>query len=116
MPRAFLLRGPSGRTPPTRTRVGPGQGRPGEPGATGEAHCITTGPNRLARLDPAAQDLGHAPGLGHASAWRIGLLGVEDLADRADAAVSQVGQEPLQEPAGAARLPGVELEPGVHER
>ena len=42
------------------------------------------------RLDPAAEHLGDAPGLGDAAAGGVGRLGVEDLADAADARLVEV--------------------------
>src|SRR3954468_22966300 len=70
---------------------------------------------RPRRLHPAAEHLGDAPGLGDAAAGGVRLLGVEDLADRAEAGLVQVGDEPLEEPPGAGAVVGVDLQPGVDE-
>ena len=50
-------------------------------------------------LDPAAEHLGDAPGLGHAAARGVGRLAVEHLADGAAAGMVQL----------ADRAPSVEL-------
>src|SRR5258705_12132841 len=49
------------------------------------------------RLHPAAQHFGDAPGLGDAAAWGVGGLGVEDLADAAEAGFAEMRDEALQE-------------------
>src|SRR5438105_2449075 len=115
--------GVSGRTPPTRTRRVPGRGARESPGPRGnftlpQAAAARKRPTRRTstsrlRREPAAQDLGHAPGLGHAAARGVGRLGVEDFADGADAGLAQVGPEALQEGPRAGALTRMELEPGV---
>src|SRR3954451_25489256 len=73
-------------------------------------------PGSTRRLQPATEHLGHAPGLGGAASGEVGGLGVEDLADRADAVLVEVGAEPFEVATGAPQVAGVELEPGVDER
>ena len=48
------------------------------------------------RFHPAAQHLRNAPGLGNTPAGRIWRFCIENLADRADAALTQVRNEALQ--------------------
>jgi ribosomal 50S subunit-recycling heat shock protein len=63
-----------------------------------------------------AQHLGDAPGLGHAAAGRERFLGVEDLADRADARLAQMWRpNPSRKRAPRSRSSGVHLQPGVDE-
>src|SRR6516165_4408773 len=66
--------------------------------------------------DPAAKHFCNAPGLCGAAAGRVGGLGVEDLADRADARFAEMGREARQEILGGVRLFGMDLQPGVDER
>src|SRR5688572_5014595 len=71
----------------------------------------------LARgLGPAAQGFGDAPGLGDAAAGGVGLAGVEDFADGADARLAEVIDETLQQFASAGEIVGMQLEPGVDVR
>src|SRR5215831_11589792 len=67
------------------------------------------------RLDPGAQYLGHAPGLGHAAARRVGFLGVEDLADGPDAGLVQMWAEAVEEGSRPRSIVRVEPEPRVDE-
>ena len=55
-------------------------------------------------LHPAAQHFRDAPRLRHAAARRVGLLGIEDLADRPDTRFVEMRQEPVEE---RARLLGI---------
>src|ERR1051325_11430171 len=71
--------------------------------------------NSLGSENPAPQDLGDAPSLRDAAARRVGLDGVEDFADGADAGLVQVRREAFQELARARAVFGVGLEPSVYE-
>ena len=51
-------------------------------------------------LHPAAQHFRHAPRLRDAAARRVGLLGVEDLADRPDARFVEMREKPVEESCG----------------
>ena len=69
------------------------------------------------RLHPSAQHLGDAPGLGDAAARRERRLGVEDLADRADARLARGAcAKPSRNCRAPARSSGWTLQPGVDER
>src|SRR6266851_2777459 len=50
----------------------------------------------FSRLDESAQHFGDTPGLGDAAARGEGRLGIEDLADRADAGLGEVGFETVE--------------------
>src|SRR6185436_6266300 len=68
------------------------------------------------RLYETAQHLGNAPGLCDAAARRKGLVGVEDLADRADRGFAEMRLEPRQEASRARLVVGMRPDPGVDER
>src|SRR4051794_13509403 len=70
---------------------------------------------RARRLHPAPQRLRHAPRLRDAAAGGEGRLGVEDLADRADAGVVEVREHRLEETARAGVILGMHLQPGIDE-
>ena len=75
-------------------------------------------PSRRAgvKLLEVAEYLGDAPCLCHASARSIRLLGVEDLADRADAGLIQVRLESFEHLAGAGSIARVHFQPRVDVR
>src|SRR5437016_2875155 len=64
-------------------------------------------------LGPAAQHLGHAPGLRDTAARGVGLLRVKNLADRADASLAEMADKTLQEVPCFTPPVGMDLEPGV---
>src|SRR4051812_34654037 len=59
------------------------------------AYCLL--PAAYCRLDPGPENLGHAPPLRDAAARGEGGLGVEDLADRAQGGLAQMGTEAFEE-------------------
>jgi hypothetical protein len=61
------------------------------------------------------EDLGHSPRLSYAAARMVGRLGVEDLADRADASLFEVRAEAIEEPRGVSLTSRVDAEPRVDE-
>src|ERR1700722_10293956 len=65
------------------------------------------------RLYPASQYLRHAPRLGDAAARSVGLLGIEYLADRADARLCLLRNETFQEPPGARGIGRIHLQPCI---
>src|SRR5579864_3457444 len=65
---------------------------------------------------PATEHLGDTPGLGNSAARGIRGLGVEDLADGAQASLAEVGHEAFEEAPRARSVVGVDLQPGVDER
>ena len=67
-------------------------------------------------LDPGAEHLGNAPGLGDAAPGREGRFGVEDFADRAQRGLVQMWAEGFEKVPGAPAVIGMDLEPGVDER
>src|SRR5437588_276023 len=69
-----------------------------------------------AELIQAAKNLGHAPRLCGAAARVIRRLGVEDLADRADAGVGQVWFESIEKAQSAGAVGRMDFEPRVDER
>ncbi len=69
----------------------------------------------FSRLDESAQHFGDTPGLGDAAARGEGRLGIEDLADRADAGLGEVGFETVEKMPCRLALVGIDLEPGVDE-
>src|SRR6185503_15499123 len=108
MPKNFLLRGAYWKDTPNPEPDGSRAGAPGRTrGHGGVSIYHRTWKSLNGRgmgrsgahpgLDPAAQHLGHAPGLGHAAARRVRRLRVEDLADGPDAGLAQVGHEALEE-------------------
>jgi hypothetical protein len=67
-------------------------------------------------LDQGAQHFGDAPGLGDAAARGERRFGIENLADRADASLAEMGLEGVEEMPRRLALFGVDLEPGVDKR
>src|SRR4051812_39794174 len=80
------------------------------------ADAATNARGSAGRLDQAAQGFGDAPGLRDAAARREWRLGIEDLVDRADAALGKVLLEAAEETACFRASFGMDLEPGVDER
>src|SRR3954466_13088835 len=72
--------------------------------------------NSSRRLQPAAQHLGHAPGLRDATARRVRLARVEHFADRADPVLVHAFGKPLEEFARVGVLAWMDFEPRVDER
>ena len=61
----------------------------------------------LRGFDPAAEDFRDAPCLGDAASRRVGRVGVEDLADGADAGLVEMRDESSEKPAGGGGLVGM---------
>src|SRR5712692_10997574 len=67
----------------------------------------------FSRLDESAQHFGDTPGLGDAAARGEGRLGIEDLADRADASFGEVGFKAVEKTPCGLALIRMHLEPGI---
>src|SRR6185369_483346 len=64
---------------------------------------------------PAAENFGHAPGLGDAAARSVRLFGVEDFAERAQAGLVEVSGEGLEKVPCLLLFVRVKLCPGIKE-
>src|SRR6185436_6568768 len=69
-----------------------------------------------AHLDPAAQELGNAPGLSDTPPRGERRLGIEDLADRPDAGLVEMRDKALERLSHAGYVVWINLQPGVHIR
>src|SRR5688572_29479872 len=65
------------------------------------------------RLHPAPQEFRHAPRLRDAAAGRVGRLGVENLADGAEAGLAQMRDEAIEKVSRGSRVVRVQLHPSV---
>src|SRR3954452_24941584 len=65
-------------------------------------------------FDPAAQDLGHTPGLGNAAARSEGWLGIKDFTNGADARFVQMGNKTFAEFPRAGLVFGMNLQPRIY--
>src|SRR6476661_7308354 len=63
-----------------------------------------------------AKDFGHTPGLGNTAARWVRRIGVEDLADAADAGIIEVRTKTTDGVASASGVFGKHLEPRIDER
>ena len=70
----------------------------------------------IRRPDPAPQDLGNAPRLGDASAWRVWLLRIEDLTDRPETELVELWYERIEKTPRADDVVRMYLEPRVDPR
>src|SRR5262245_49025931 len=67
-------------------------------------------------LHPEAQHLGHAPRLSNTPTRRERFLRVEHLADRSDAGIVEMRDEPVERVTSAVEIVGIDLQPGIDER
>src|SRR6266542_468663 len=68
------------------------------------------------RFDPATQDFRNAPGLGDTAALSIGLLRIEDLADRPYATYVEFRYKAFQEFARTGGCAGIHFQPCIDIR
>src|SRR5262245_20959908 len=73
-------------------------------------------PDGAVQLGPYAEHLGHAPCLGDAPAGGVGTLGVEHLADRPDARLVQMLDEPVERAPRLVDAVRIHLQPAVDVR
>src|SRR5262249_2541681 len=70
--------------------------RSGKGSASRRSDGLPQAPPLLGQLDPYAQQLGHTPRLRDAAARCVGLVAVENFADRSDAGVVEMFNEAVE--------------------
>src|SRR5262245_39237232 len=73
----------------------------------------STSLNLRVRLDPASQELRHAPGLGTAAPRRKGHFGIEDFADRPETRLVQMSRQSIEKPSRGRHVVRIGFDPGI---